>query len=115
MALLIGAGILILIFFLVAVVYGYFFARKGRSPMFRDFYECVFKAIPDNRVDIDIQFSGLMIIFLVYDMEIIFLAPILVNLGSLTYVTVYVVGLVLAILGISYWYEWDSYILSWGW
>ena len=99
--LLVGAGILILLFFFIAIIYSYFFARKGRSIMFREFYECGFKAIPDNRVDIDIQFSGLMIVFLIYDMEIIFLTPVLVNLYNLSHINLF------AEVFCNLWYSWS--------
>ncbi len=65
------------------MIYAYFFSRKHRSPSFREFYECGFRAIPDNRVGVDIQYSILALIFLVYDMEIILLVPIFVNLSAL--------------------------------
>jgi NADH:ubiquinone oxidoreductase subunit 3 (subunit A) len=99
---LIGIGILILIFFFVAILYNYFFARKGLMPMFRDFYECGFKAIPDNRINIDLQYGNILIIFLVYDMEIIFFSPVLVNSNSLTYFSIYTALLVIGVLGLSY-------------
>ena len=82
-SLVFAAGFLIIIFFGITVIYAYFFSRKHRSPSFREFYECGFRAIPDNRVGVDIQYSILALIFLVYDMEIILLVPIFVNLSAL--------------------------------
>jgi NADH:ubiquinone oxidoreductase subunit 3 (subunit A) len=81
--LVVGAGILIIVFFLLTMLYAYFFGRKQRSPMYREFYECGFKATPDNRTGVDIQYSALALIFLVYDMEIILLVPLFVNLSAL--------------------------------
>ena len=81
--LVVGAGLLIIVFFLTTIVYAYLFSRRDRSPLYREFYECGFKAIPDNRVGIDIQYSLIALIFLVYDMEIIILVPILVNYAML--------------------------------
>ena len=104
-ALLIGAGLLAIIFFICTMLYSYLFARKGRSVMFRDFYECGFKAIPDNKINIDIQFSVLLLIFLIYDMEIVILVPIVVNISNLNAFAVLFVFIIIFILGLSYWYE----------
>jgi NADH:ubiquinone oxidoreductase subunit 3 (subunit A) len=45
------------------------------------------------------------LIFLIYDMEIVILVPILVNSLSLPLLSQFVLLIVLIILGISYWYE----------
>ena len=98
LGLILGAGLLIIIFFGLTVLYAYLFSRRRRSPMYREFYECGFKAIPDNRVGIDIQYSVLCLIFLIYDMEIIILVPILVNfihLPTISLLTVIVIFLIL--------------------
>jgi NADH:ubiquinone oxidoreductase subunit 3 (subunit A) len=104
-ALIIGAGILAIIFFLCTMLFSFFFARKGRHIMFRDFYECGFRAIPDNKINLDVQFSVLTLIFLIYDMEIIVLVPLLVNISSLPSFIIIFVIIILVILGLSYWYE----------
>ena len=82
-------------------------------PLYREFYECGFKAVPDTRIAIDVQFSVLGLIFLLYDMEIVILTPILVNGLSLPYVTHVALLAVLVILGFSYWYEWERFALQW--
>lgn len=101
-ALILGAGILAVVFFGCTMFYTYFFARKGRSIMFRDFYECGFRAVPDSRVKLDIQYSALALIFLIYDMEIIILVPLLVNLSSLTMFSCIFIIIILVLLGLSY-------------
>ncbi len=58
--------------------------------------------MPNTRVAVDLQFSILGLIFLVYDMEIVILVPILVNGFSLPYIAHLSVLLVLFILGLSY-------------
>ena len=111
--LILGAGILVLVFYVLTNLYAYSFSRNGRMPLYREFYECGFKAVPDTRIAIDLQFSVLGLIFLLYDMEIVLLTPILVNGLSLPYATHVALLLVLVILGFSYWYEWERFALQW--
>jgi NADH:ubiquinone oxidoreductase subunit 3 (subunit A) len=47
-------------------------------------------------------------------MEIIILVPIVVNILSLPIISYYVLWVVLFILVLSYWYEWEKYALQWG-
>lgn len=114
LGLILGAGFLIIIFFGITILYAYLFSRRSRSPMYREFYECGFKAIPDNRVGIDIQYSVLCLIFLIYDMEIIILVPVLVNFTHLPIISVLALFIIFFILICSYIYEWDKYALQWG-
>mmetsp|Transcript_22592 Transcript_22592/g.10887 ORF Transcript_22592/g.10887 Transcript_22592/m.10887 type:complete len:109 (+) Transcript_22592:247-573(+) len=100
--LIVGVGLFVLIFFFSAVIYTYFFSRGGRSSLSRSFYECGFRAIPDSRINIDIQFSALVLIFLIYDMEIVILVPLLMNLFYLPVVTVLIVLVIFFVLGVSY-------------
>jgi NADH:ubiquinone oxidoreductase subunit 3 (subunit A) len=70
--------------------------------MYRDFYECGFRMIPDMRAMLDIQFSVIGIIFLVYDMEIVLLTPLLLNILQLPAYNIFLILLILLILGASY-------------
>ena len=85
--------------------YAHAFSRRGRNLMYRDFYECGFRAVPDIRAMLDIQFSAIGIIFLIYDMEIVLLTPVLLNLVQLPAHNVAAALLILLILGASYWFE----------
>ena len=73
--------------------------------MYRDFYECGFRAVPDVRALIDIQFSAVGIIFLIFDMEIVLLTPLLLNVVQLPVHNALLILVILAILGASYWFE----------
>lgn len=105
--------ILVLFLYYVTMAYAHGFARHGRNIMYRDFYECGFRMTPDIRFMLDIQFSVIGIIFLIYDMEIVLLTPIFVNIHHLPIGTIFLTAGLLAILGLSYWYEWDHYTLNW--
>ncbi len=97
-----AAAILVLLFFYIVAAYSHTLARRGRNIMYRDFYECGFRMIPDMRPILDIQFSVITIVFLIYDMEIVLLTPLLVNFLQLPASNILLVLLVLAILAASY-------------
>jgi NADH:ubiquinone oxidoreductase subunit 3 (subunit A) len=82
--------------------YAYFFSRSGRNILFRDYYECGFKSISDNRNVVDIHFFVIGLIFLIYDMEIILFIPLLLNLYSYSLVTVIIILALLLLLGLSF-------------
>ena len=92
--------------------YAYFFSRSGRNLLFRDYYECGFKSINDNRNTVDIHFLSVGLIFLIYEMEIILFIPLLLNAYNYSSLLVYVTLFLIFLLGISYWYEFDKYILD---
>ena len=109
----IAVFILILFLYWITILWSHLFARRGRHILYRDFYECGFRMVPDLRFLLDIQFSILGIIFLVYDMEIVLLTPLLVNLLQLPNIVIVLVLLILTILTISYWFEWEHHTLHW--
>ncbi len=102
LSLLLCSGALIIIFYILVNAYAYAYARGGRFPQYRDFYECGFKAVPDARVALDVQFGLLGLIFLIYDVEIILLAPVLLNGLSLPAGAQITLVAVLLVLGVSY-------------
>jgi len=96
-----------------SLAYSFFFSRSGKNLQSRDLYECGFRAIPDNKVVIDIHFSIVGLIFLIYEMEVILFVPLFLNLFGSSFCVVVISILALFILGVSYWYEWDRYGLTW--
>lgn len=112
--LLLSSGILIMIFYILTNLYAYSFSRTGLADLYREFYECGFRAVPDTRIAIDIQFSILGLIFLLYDMEVVILVPLIVNSQSLFFSSYLILLLIIFILGLSYWYEWERFALQWG-
>lgn len=91
----------------------YFFSKVGKNYLFRDYYECGFKEIPDIKMQMDISFSMIGLIFLVYEFEVILFFPIFLNYASLTFYYLAILIFSFFLLGLSYWYEWDYYSLYW--
>lgn len=110
----IAIGILILFFYYITLLNSHLFSKKGRNILYRDFYECGFKMIPDVRVNLNVQFFAICFIFLLYDIEIILLVPIFINIHSLPLFTYVLIWFIMTILILSYYYEWEKYALHWG-
>lgn len=110
----VAVNILILFFYYITLLNSHLFGRSGRSLLNREFYECGFKTIPDIRLNLDLQFSILCFIFLVYDIEIILLVPIIINIHSLPIISYIILWFIIFILLSSYYYEWEKYVLQWG-
>lgn len=102
-----------LILFLGSYLFSFFFSNMGRNPLYRDFYECGFKSISDSRPVIDIHFSIVGIIFLIYEMEVVIFVPIILNFYNLNIFYIFFLIISFFILGVSYLYEWERYGLDW--
>lgn len=91
-----------LILYWFSICYSFFFSRGGKNILYRDFYECGFKAITDNKIALDIHFSIIGIIFLIYEMEVILFIPILLNYYSFPLNLLFILFISIFLLCISY-------------
>ena len=99
---IISISVFSLILYVASIFYSFFFSRVGKNSLQRDFYECGFRAINDNKVVLDIHFSIVGIIFLIYEMEVILFVPIFLNFYGISFCLYLVVLLSLFLLGLSY-------------
>jgi NADH:ubiquinone oxidoreductase subunit 3 (subunit A) len=110
---IINIGIFSSILYWGSFFLSYFFSKPGKNYLFRDYYECGFKETPDIRLGLDISFSILGLIFLIYEFEIILFIPVFLNVYGLSYEYIFVVVFSFFLLVLSYWYEWDAFALYW--
>ena len=76
-------------------------------------YECVFEPFDDARTKFDIRFYLVALLFIIFDLEVIFLFPWAVslkNIGIFGYTSMMVF---LFILTIGFIYEWKKGALEW--
>jgi len=110
---------LLFVIVLVGVILGlaYFL-----SPQFRfsseklSSYECGFEPFGDARMAFDIHFYIIGILFLLFDLEIVFLFPWLFSFSEyseLTVTNLWVMFLFLSMLGLGFVYEWINNALVW--
>ena len=76
-------------------------------------YECGFDAFEENRGRFDVRYYLVAILFIVFDLEIAFLFPWAISLGSTARFGIGVMGVFLAILVVGFIYEWKKGALEW--
>jgi len=110
----------IIIFLFVAVglsfgfiVLNYFFSPRKPDPEKLSAYECGFEAFNDSRMEFDIRFYLVAILFIIFDLEIAFLFPWAISLGSIGALGFYSMMFFLFILTIGFIYEWKIGALDW--
>ena len=76
-------------------------------------YECGFEAFSDSRMEFDVRFYLVAILFIIFDLEIAFLFPWAISLGSLGALGFWSMMIFLFILTIGFIYEWKKGALEW--
>ena len=110
----------IIIFFFVAlglsagfIILNFLFSPKNPDPEKLSAYECGFEAFGDSRMKFDVRFYLVAILFIIFDLEIAFLFPWAVTLGSLGALGFWSMMIFLFILTIGFIYEWKKGALDW--
>lgn len=96
----------------MSLLYTLFFSRTGKNLVSREFYECGFKVMNDNQPIIDIQYSIIGLIFLIYEMEVIIFVPLFLNYYGYSFIYLFIIIFSFFIIAFSYIYEWDKYGLN---
>ena len=76
-------------------------------------YECGFEPFNDSRMEFDVRFYLVAILFIIFDLEIAFLFPWAVSLGNIGVVGFWSMIVFLAILTVGFIYEWKKGALEW--
>ena len=76
-------------------------------------YECGFDAFDDSRMEFDVRFYLVAILFIIFDLEIAFLFPWAITLGKIGLFGFWSMMIFLAVLTIGYIYEWKKGALEW--
>ena len=110
----------ILIFLFVAlslsvgfIVLNYLFSPKKPDPEKLSAYECGFDAFNDSRMEFDVRFYLVAILFIIFDLEIAFLFPWAISLGNIGLVGFCSMMIFLFILTVGFIYEWKKGALDW--
>jgi NADH-quinone oxidoreductase subunit A len=89
-------------------IISYLFATQVGGSEKLSAYECGFEPFEDARVSLDIRFYLIGILFIIFDLEIIFLFPWSVSLGSSNSLGFWVMMDFLAELAVGYFYAWKK-------
>jgi len=76
-------------------------------------YECGFEPFGDSHKIFNIQFFVVGILFMLFDLELIYLFPWIVNLGNLSFFAFFLMVFFLILLIIGFIYEWKKGVLDW--
>jgi NADH-quinone oxidoreductase subunit A len=76
-------------------------------------YECGFEAFDDSRMEFDVRFYLVAILFIIFDLEIAFLFPWAISLGNIGLLGFWSMIIFLGVLAIGFIYEWKKGALEW--
>ena len=94
-------------------VLNFLFSPKNPDPEKLSAYECGFEAFGDSRMEFDVRFYLVAILFIIFDLEIAFLFPWAISLGNLGLLGFWSMMVFLLILTIGFIYEWKKGALDW--
>ena len=110
----------IIIFLFVAIglsigfiLLNFLFSPKNPDPEKLSAYECGFEAFSDSRMEFDVRFYLVAILFIIFDLEIAFLFPWAVSLGQIGLFGYVSMMIFLLILTVGFIYEWKKGALDW--
>ena len=111
-------SIIIFLFIALALSIGfifinYLFSPKNPDPEKLSAYECGFDAFSDSRMEFDVRFYLVAILFIIFDLEIAFLFPWAISLGKIGIFGFTSMMIFLFILAIGFIYEWKKGALDW--
>ncbi len=100
---------------LAIVLWGaaYLVAEQKPDPIKLAAYECGFEAFDDARGRFDVRFYLVAILFIIFDLEVAFLFPWAVALGSIGVFGFWSMTSFLIILTVGFLYEWKKGALEW--
>ena len=111
-------SIIIFLFIALALSIGFVFINfilspKNPDPEKLSTYECGFEAFSDSRIEFDIRFYLVAILFIIFDLEIAFLFPWAISLGNIGLLGFFSMMIFLSILTLGFIYEWKKGALEW--
>jgi len=98
---------------LAMVVASYVVARQKPDSEKLSPYECGFEPFDDARSKFDVRFYLVAILFIIFDLEVAFLFPWAITLGSIGMFGFWSMVVFLAVLTVGFIYEWRKGALEW--
>jgi len=95
------------------ITLNFLFSPKNPDPEKLSAYECGFEAFSDSRMEFDVRFYLVAILFIIFDLEIAFLFPWAISLGSIGALGFWSMMIFLFILTVGFIYEWKIGALDW--
>jgi len=111
-------SIILFLFISLILSFGFILANFLAAPSNPDpeklsAYECGFEAFDDSRMEFDVRFYLVAILFIIFDLEIAFLFPWAISLGNIGALGFWSMMIFLSVLTIGFVYEWKKGALEW--
>ena len=111
-------SIILFLFIALVLSFGFILANFLAAPSNPDpeklsAYECGFEAFDDSRMEFDVRFYLVAILFIIFDLEIAFLFPWAISLGNIGALGFWSMMIFLSVLTIGFIYEWKKGALEW--
>lgn len=101
-----GMGVLLM-------VLGFLFGSGQKDAEKLSPYECGFEPFEDSRIQFDVRYYLVAILFIIFDLEIAFLFPWAVSLDVIGGFGLISMAIFLALLVVGFIYEWKKGALEW--
>ena len=98
---------------LVLIGFSYFLAKQNPDSEKLSAYECGFEPYEDSRHTFDIRFYVIAVLFVIFDIEMLFLIPWSVSISKLNLLGFWSMIDFLFELGIGFFYIWYTNALNW--
>ncbi len=95
------------------ILINYLASPRNPDPEKLSAYECGFEPFSDSRMEFDVRFYLVAILFIIFDLEIAFLFPWAISLGQIGLFGFFSMMIFLFILTIGFIYEWKKGALDW--
>lgn len=98
---------------LVPVTLGALLAPRRPYAQKNSPYECGFDPFENARMKFDVRYYLVAILFIIFDLEIVFLFPFAIAFDKIGWVGLCAMGIFLSLLVIGFIYEWKKGALEW--
>ena len=95
------------------IITNYLASPSNPDPEKLSAYECGFEPFEDSRIEFDVRFYLVAILFIIFDLEIAFLFPWAITLGNIGLLGFCSMMIFLFILTVGFIYEWKKGALDW--
>ena len=95
------------------IIINFALSPKNLDPEKLSSYECGFEPFNDSRMEFDVRFYLVAILFIIFDLEIAFLFPWAISLGNIGFLGFLSMMIFLFILTVGFVYEWKKGALDW--
>ena len=106
--------ILAALFAIAMVAAGFICKYKKNTPVKNSIYECGIKPVNDARIRFDIRYFNYAVMFLIFDIETIFLYPFAVFVNELGLFAIIEAFIFVALLLFGLYYAINRKLLRWG-